>query len=617
MPGCFWTHPADFEVAITDDYFRQELGAINTTALADGRPWLLVKSIGHEIWIGPLFVPGNTGCYRCLTMQLVRNRPVHRFIAGKDKLPEPPLEPPAAIPVTVHLACQLAALEIIKFIAGAKETLAGKLLSMDLITGKTATHNLLKHPFCSVCGEHPVPSPRPVELVSRRATHILDCGYRANSPEETLRRYEHLVSPITGVVSTLQPIHKTDGPMHVYMAGHNQAFRMDSLDFLKASLRNSSSGKGISDAQARASALCEAIERFSSERTGAEVVETASFREMAVRYGADAVHPNKVMLFSTRQFEQREAWNSKKSKFNRVPEPLDEAQPIEWTPVWSLTHERQRYLPTQLLYYQSKAGPACDTLYSIGCSNGSASGNNLEEAVLQGFCELVERDAVALWWYNRLRKPGVALESFAEPYLIDLVLYYKTLGREAWALDLTTDLGIPAFAAISRLRHAPEERILLGLGCHLDARIALQRAFAEMNQMLAFAEASNPAGIAVEDDETVSWLRTATLATQPYLAPDEFSPPARLESYPHLRNADLLTDIQFCRRNIEDRGMEMLVLDQTRPGVEMPVVKVIVPGLRHFWARFAPGRLYDVPVQMGWQKTPLKEDDLNPIPVFL
>jgi len=135
--------------------------------------------------------------------------------------------------------------------------------------------------------------------------------------------------------------------------------------------------------------------------------------------------------------------------------------------------------------------------------------------------------------------------------------------------------------------------------------------------MLAFAEASNPAGIAVEDDETVSWLRTATLATQPYLAPDEFSPPARLESYPHLRNADLLTDIQFCRRNIEDRGMEMLVLDQTRPGVEMPVVKVIVPGLRHFWARFAPGRLYDVPVQMGWQKTPLKEDDLNPIPVFL
>ena len=62
--------------------------------------------------------------------------------------------------------------------------------------------------------------------------------------------------------------------------------------------------------------------------------------------------------------------------------------------------------------------------------------------------------------------------------------------------------------------------------------------------------------------------------------------------------------------------MELLVLNQTRADVKMPVVKVIVPGLRHFWARFAPGRLYDVPVKMGWLKRPLREDELNPIPVF-
>jgi oxazoline/thiazoline synthase len=61
---------------------------------------------------------------------------------------------------------------------------------------------------------------------------------------------------------------------------------------------------------------------------------------------------------------------------------------------------------------------------------------------------------------------------------------------------------------------------------------------------------------------------------------------------------------------------EILVLDQTRPDVKMPVVKVIAPGLRHFWARFAPGRLYDVPVQMGWQGRSLAEEELNPIPIF-
>ncbi len=62
--------------------------------------------------------------------------------------------------------------------------------------------------------------------------------------------------------------------------------------------------------------------------------------------------------------------------------------------------------------------------------------------------------------------------------------------------------------------------------------------------------------------------------------------------------------------------MEFLVLDQTRPDIGMPVARVIVPGMRHFWARFAPGRLYDVPVSMGYRESPLAEADLNPAPVI-
>ena len=63
--------------------------------------------------------------------------------------------------------------------------------------------------------------------------------------------------------------------------------------------------------------------------------------------------------------------------------------------------------------------------------------------------------------------------------------------------------------------------------------------------------------------------------------------------------------------------MEVLVLDQTRPEIGLNVVRVIVPGLRHFWPRFAPGRLYDVPVKMQWLKQAQKESELNPIGMFL
>lgn len=605
--------PADFTLALTDNYLRTGVKHFNTAALQSGQPWMLVKPVGMETWVGPVFKPGQTGCHGCLSRRLSRNQPVSLFVAERLQRSEPPTVSRAATPATVEAACRLAALEVAKQLAGVPGDLSGKVWSLDSRTWATQTHHLLQHPNCPDCGmPQQLAQPKPLELVSRRVTFAQDGGHRTTTPDDTLKKYQHLVSPITGVVTMLKPVHRANGIAHVYMAGHNHAFRMDRLDFLKQSLRNASSGKGISETQAKVSALCEAIERYSGEFTGTEVRRTASYREL----GADALHPNAVMLYSERQLAQREAWNAKKSKFNRVPEPLDEHTRVDWSPVWSLTEQRHKYLPTQLLYYAAPASAGSNQVLAQSCSNGNASGNQLEEAILQGFFELVERDAVALWWYNRLKKPGVAVESFGEPYLLDLMAYYQTLGREVWALDLTSDLGIAVFVAVSRQTSGPHERLLFGFGCHLDARTALQRAFAEMNQMLGLAEGSETDPRQLEDEETLAWLTTATVANQPYLWPDDHQTPVSCANYPKRHSGDLLQDIQLCQQLVEAKGMEMLVLDQTCPDVAMPVAKVIVPGLRHFWARFAPGRLYDVPVQMGWLNQPLQENELNPIPIF-
>ena len=45
--------------------------------------------------------------------------------------------------------------------------------------------------------------------------------------------------------------------------------------------------------------------------------------------------------------------------------------------------------------------------------------------------------------------------------------------------------------------------------------------------------------------------------------------------------------------------------------------RTIVPGLRHYKPRFAPGRLYDVPVRLGWRQEPLEETQLNPVPLVV
>lgn len=602
------------DVVLTDDYLHPALGGHNHAALASGRPWLLAKLDGQEAWFGPWFAPGQTACYDCLRPRLERNQLARRFVAqklGSGAFAPPPL---AFLPATLALAARLLALEIAKRWVGLSASLSGQVVSLNLATLASQTHPLWRDPGCPACGE-PVEAapPAPVELVSRPAPFIRDGGHRSVSPEVTARKYQHLVSPITGVVRLLESVHKTDDIAHVYVAGHNTAARMDTLDFLKRGLRHASSGKGISDTQARASALCEALERHAGEYTGREYRIAARYTDL----GADAIHPAACMLYSERQYRERAAWNARGSRFNRVPEPFDDDRVVNWSPVWSLTEQRHKYLPTQYVYFAAPAADGDDTFYCFGCSNGNASGNNLEEAVLQGFCELVERDAVALWWYNRLRKPGVDVASFGEPYLLDLIAYYDSLGREAWALDLTADLGLPTFVAVSRCREG-EERLLFGLGCHLDARIALQRAFAEMNQMLGMAGMDlDGKKTELEDAEILNWLKTATLENQPYLAPDPGQLQKRHADYPVLASGDLLEDIHLCRRLVEERGLEMLVLDQTRPETGLPTVKVLVPGLRHFWARFAPGRLYDVPVRMGWLAEPLTEDQLNPIPVFI
>ena len=74
--------PAD--VVLTDSYLRSELATCNAEALRGGRPWLLVKPCGRQIWVGPLFRPGKTGCWECLAQRLRANSPVATYLQGRN-----------------------------------------------------------------------------------------------------------------------------------------------------------------------------------------------------------------------------------------------------------------------------------------------------------------------------------------------------------------------------------------------------------------------------------------------------------------------------------------------------------------------------------------------------
>ena len=609
----------ELALVVVDHYLRPQLESLNKVALASGHPWLLIKPVGQQLWLGPLFRPGITGCWKCLAERLRANRAVESYVIQRKALSGSVIAERARTAASVETAWGLTATAVTSWLVrGELPEVEGKIRTFDLLSWQTQSHTLVKLPYCRACG-HPNNGDarhfRPVELQTRKKTFVADGGHRVVDPAATIERYSHHVSAITGAVSMLQRTSPSDdGAMHVYLSGTNLARRHHSLGQLRGDLRNRSAGKGTTDAQAKASGLCEGLERHSGVFRGDEPRRKARLSDL----DSTGIDPRKCLLFSERQYRERDAWNAKKSPYNYVPLAFDPDVEMEWSPLWLLSAEEVRWLPTDFCYYDYPQPH--DQRFCVACSNGCAAGNTLEEAVLQGFLELVERDSVALWWYNRVERPGVDLASFQEPYLGELTEYLATRGREMRVLDITADLGIPVFAAWTRRTDDANEQIVLGFGAHLDPRIALLRAVTEMNQMLSYLLQSPPEKVFSEhvtDEETVHWLKTATAENQPYLMPAAGMPLKTMGDYESAFSDDVAQDVRDCQSRVERAGLEMLVLDQTRAEIGLPVAKVVVPGLRHFWARFAPGRLFDVPVKLGWLRQPLAEDELNPIPMFL
>ena len=597
---------------VVSDYLSPELEEVNRSALQAGQSWALVKPVGSVVWVGPMFTPGRTGCWECLAQRLRVNRQVEHYLhkrAGR------PLLTPARgwLPSTVGVAAGWAATELARSLAAPGGALDGKVLTLDLARRELAEHVLVRRPQCPACGIPVVGEPGPVELESRPRPAGEHGHERTASANETFERLKHHVSPVTGVVTTLVPREPDETRAHNYVAGHYFPVTSEGLSGLRINLIARSGGKGRTEAQARTSALCEAIERYSGIAWGDEPRKVASYAALR----DEAIPIRDLALFSERQYASR-ATEAAASEFHEVPAPLADDVEISWAPVWSLTQRRRRYLPTAYCYY----GFRDPGLFFTRCdSNGCAAGNSLEEAILYGLLELVERDSVALWWYNRARRPEVDADGFGLPYWTDMKRHYKRdLRRDLHVLDLTADLGITTLAVVSRRRERAVEDVIVGFAAHLDPKVALLRALDEANQYLPSVREEAEDGSTVYklySEETVRWWRSATFENQPYLVPDPAAGRRRPEDLPRLASDDVRTDVERCVAAVASRGLEVLVLDQTRPDIGLPVVKVVVPGLRHFWRRLAPGRLFDVPVQLGWLERPLREEDLNPVSCFV
>ena len=601
---------AALHVVLAEHYLHPELRTLADELAAAAAPWLLAKPVGIKVAVGPVIAPGGP-CLRCLGHAVGGRMPSRRYLT--DRLGQPPRMPVVDIAATRALALGMVATTALQWLAGRRDD-AEAVHTLDTASWRSARHPVRRRPQCPGCGDPGIVAQRmsePVRTQTRPSSPHRDGGRRAATAADLLERYGHLVDPLTGVVGALTPVAAALPFLHVYSAGPNPALRIQSLRDLRGGLRAHSCGKGDTDEQARASALGEALERASGIFAGDEPVVRTSLHAL----GDAGVHPGRCQLYSEEQFAGRAAWNAREMTFQHVCDPFDRHAEMDWTPVWSLTAECTRYLPTSLLFYgHREPGP----LYAWADSNGCAAGTSLEDALLQGLFELVERDAVAIWWYNRLRRPAVDLDALADPAVQRRRAGHAALGRELWAIDVTSDLGTPTIVAVSRRTGGGREDVVFGFGANSDGRIAAGRALSEVDQFLpaVVGARDDGSGYLSDDPAQLRWWRQERLADHPYLLPDPAREPVR---YPPAADGPVDLGAEFDRQRavLEAAGLEVLALDTTRPDIGLPVVRVIVPGLRHFWARFAPGRLFDVPVRTGQLARPHLPAELNPIPIFV
>ncbi len=317
----------------------------------------------------------------------------------------------------------------------------------------------------------------------------------------------------------------------------------------------SHTGKGISPIQAQVSITMEAIERYCSEfrKEYLEKLVKGSYRNLKSKL--NILDPQDLVL-------------SRLSDY-------DDGKEIYWIWGCDLSKEEDILVPACAVYHPYHED---NILLMSTHTNGIAAGNTMEEAVIHGLAEVIERDAWSIAQYSRQFHDAIFIENVPEnEFIIGVFERFEKANIEIVAKDLTTDVGMPVVAAFSRdLVHLTMVPID-GFGAHLDPRVATVRAILEIATTRAlFIQKYGIEGMC----ETVPlYLRHGEEEDPRFYAHHQKGIKELEVGY----STDIYEDIQSMISKLRARGLNRVVaVNLTRSDVDIPTVRMIVPGMETY-----------------------------------
>lgn len=315
-------------------------------------------------------------------------------------------------------------------------------------------------------------------------------------------------------------------------------------------------GKGLTKEEAKVSAIMEGIERYSAEVRGYNIVRMGVEEFMSSH---NAVDPMELILTPA-------------SAYHLL------GRPVAWTKGIELNTMEDCWVPASAVFHPYT--PKADLPLFRTSTNGLASGNNLEEAILHGMYEVIERDSWSLAEGRRRIESNVEVPEAGR--VRELCDRFASNGIEIHLKNLTTDIDVPTIAAAADDVVMQDPALLsLGIGCHLDPEVAAIKALLEVAQSrLTQIHGAREDTVRGEHTRKLGYERMKRINSM-WLT--EEGRGIQLTDLPNRETDDVFDDLQLVRSQLNSSGLSTtVVVDLTRKDIGVPVVRVIVPGLEVF-----------------------------------
>ena len=310
-------------------------------------------------------------------------------------------------------------------------------------------------------------------------------------------------------------------------------------------------GKGATPSQAEASAVMELAERFSffsfyknQENFLVDQYKNLGARAIPFELIANSVHDDGEELAKSRRI------------FENIP--------LKWTMAYNYTRKEEMLIPM-------------NWFYTINEFNGSCAGNAPEEALVQGICEVVERHVSALISHNKLRAPGIRLESTTDPMVKEMLIKYEAAGIKLYVSDFTLEMGIPTIGVIAYdpSTFPQKSELVWTAGTAPNPEKALSRALTEVAQLAGdFNSSSNYVASGLPKLRS---LDEALYITQPETW-------RNIVELPNISNNNLKIEVENCILALKAHDLELLAVSIAHNELQIPAYYTIIPGT-HFRER--------------------------------